>query len=87
MKDLYNYFKDYNHIKTNINSSQGIKRKNYYKYITYIRGLYELRRKECCVDNLYWYDCRGYFRCEDSYDPSSLIFTLIRLFQETFRKT
>ncbi|KMZ96439.1 hypothetical protein PVNG_06317 [Plasmodium vivax North Korean] len=77
MKHLYEYFKDYETIKKNINCDQ---RKNdkYYKYLTYISSLYNKHKDEegCCSWGTKM--CPYYFlQCDEAYDPRNLIRAIV----------
>ncbi|SBT58958.1 PIR Superfamily Protein [Plasmodium ovale wallikeri] len=69
MKDLHDYFKNYDTIDNDVTSSD--KCQNYNKYVTQNSILYENHHNKCCVspkDNL-----ENYFNCDEKYNPSNLL--------------
>ncbi|SBS94387.1 PIR Superfamily Protein [Plasmodium ovale curtisi] len=70
MKDLHDYFKNYNTIDNDV-ASYPDKCQNYFNYITKNNTLYEKYHNECCVspkNNL-----ENYFNCDAKYKPSNLL--------------
>ncbi|SBT02700.1 PIR Superfamily Protein [Plasmodium ovale curtisi] len=69
MKDLHDYFKNYDTIDNDVTSSD--KCQNYFNYVTQNNTLYEKYHNECCVspqNNL-----ENYFNCDEKYNPSNLL--------------
>ncbi|SBS89286.1 PIR Superfamily Protein [Plasmodium ovale curtisi] len=69
MKDLHDYFKNYDTIDNDVTSSD--KCQNYNKYVTQNSILYKKHYDKCCVspkDNL-----ENYFNCDEKYNPSNLL--------------
>ncbi|CAI7721625.1 PIR protein [Plasmodium vivax] len=75
MKDLFDYFKNYDSIKGK-KSTDGNKHEQYCKYLTYINGLYEKNISNCCVcfqgADKCREDCLHYFQCDQLYNPHNL---------------
>ncbi|SBT82975.1 PIR protein [Plasmodium ovale] len=75
-KDLYDYFENFDYIKSKIDSDIN-KCKNYYKYVTYINELYKKHKEDedydCCS---FWDDCNRYFKCEQKFNPTELLVEL-----------
>ncbi|KMZ79446.1 hypothetical protein PVIIG_04122 [Plasmodium vivax India VII] len=75
MKDLFDYFKNYDSIKGK-KSTVGNKHEQYCKYLTYINGLYERNISNCCVcfqgEEKCREDCPHYFQCNQLYNPYNL---------------
>ncbi|SBS79985.1 PIR protein [Plasmodium ovale] len=72
-KFLHDYFKNYQNIKRNLSSKE--KYNVYYKYLTYIRKLFD-KYKEDCSDFFDFYEnlCDEYFEIEsEHYNPSNLL--------------
>ncbi|SBT55471.1 PIR Superfamily Protein [Plasmodium ovale wallikeri] len=70
MKDLHDYFKNYDIIDNDVASYPDICQ-NYNKYVTQNNTLYEKHYDECCnspKDIL-----ENYFNCEEKYKPSNLL--------------
>ncbi|SCO65541.1 VIR protein [Plasmodium vivax] len=73
MKHLYEYFKNYNEIKTKIKCEKGEDNK-YITYLSYISSLYNKHIEEegCCSWSAEM--CPDYFlECDEAYDPQKLI--------------
>ncbi|KMZ94928.1 hypothetical protein PVMG_06044 [Plasmodium vivax Mauritania I] len=74
MKHLYEYFKAYDTIKSNIKCGDG-KNDKYFKYIKYISFLYNKHKEDCCS----WSAeiCPDYFlSCDEYYNPSKFVSAL-----------
>ncbi|SCO68384.1 VIR protein [Plasmodium vivax] len=75
MKDLFDYFKNYDSIKGK-KSTDGNKHEQCCKYLTYINGLYEKNISNCCVcfqgADKCREDCLHYFQCDQLYNPHNL---------------
>ncbi|SBS89656.1 PIR Superfamily Protein [Plasmodium ovale curtisi] len=70
MKDLHDYFKNYDTIDNDV-ASYPDKCQNYFNYVTQNNTLYEKYHNECCVspkNNL-----ENYFNCDAKYKPSNLL--------------
>ncbi|KMZ95090.1 hypothetical protein PVMG_05962 [Plasmodium vivax Mauritania I] len=73
MKNLHDYFKNFDHIKKNI-ETDGDKYKNYSKYIKYISKIYDNFEYECCDPRLDKDEIAPiYFKCADDYRPEKLL--------------
>ncbi|VUZ99964.1 PIR protein [Plasmodium vivax] len=76
MKNLHDYFKNFDQIKEKINSAGDKYKKDskYIKYIKYISEIYDEHESECCG---YEYDkdelCPTYFNCDDDLHPEKLL--------------
>ncbi|SBT36702.1 PIR Superfamily Protein [Plasmodium ovale wallikeri] len=73
MKDLFDYFKSYDHIKANIASMNEHKFEIYDKYLTYINKLYEKHKNNCCYNSTPWNYCVDYYNCQEKYNPNNFI--------------
>ncbi|SCA59593.1 VIR protein [Plasmodium vivax] len=78
MKNLHDYFKNFDHIKKYI-ESDGDKYKNYSKYIKYISKIYRNYEDECCDPALETREFSPiYFKCDEEYHPKKLLALLER---------
>ncbi|SBS95085.1 PIR Superfamily Protein [Plasmodium malariae] len=75
-KYLYDYFQNYDNIKTS-DACNAVKSEEYEKYLNHIIELYNKHKtqKECCIDS-FWPECEDYFKCNDEFDPKKLLSTL-----------
>ncbi|SCA82083.1 VIR protein [Plasmodium vivax] len=73
MKNLHDYFKNFNQIKEKMHSA-GDKYIKYSKYIKYISGIYDIYKIECCDPELDKFEFRPiYFKCGEAYHPQNLL--------------
>ncbi|VUZ98017.1 PIR protein [Plasmodium vivax] len=73
MKNLHDYFKNFEDIKEKI-ESDGDKYIKYSKYIKYISGIYDIYKIECCDPELDKFEFRPiYFKCGEEYHPQNLL--------------
>ncbi|KAI4840869.1 hypothetical protein MKS88_000632 [Plasmodium brasilianum] len=73
-KSLYDYFKNYNTIKTS-DTCNKCKNDEYKKYLNSISVIYNNVKENCCTPGIW--DCSNYFlSCEDDFDPSKLLSAL-----------
>ncbi|SBT83448.1 PIR protein [Plasmodium ovale] len=70
MKDLHDFFKNYNFIETNI-LTFGDKCQSYKNYIEYNDRLYKKYHTECCISKKN--NKENYFNCDEKYNPSNLL--------------
>ncbi|KAI4839092.1 hypothetical protein MKS88_002608 [Plasmodium brasilianum] len=75
-KYLYDYFQNYDNIKTS-DACNAVKSEEYEKYLNHIIELYNKHKtqKECCIGS-FWPECEDYFKCNDEFDPKKLLSTL-----------
>ncbi|SBS96719.1 PIR Superfamily Protein [Plasmodium malariae] len=70
-KYLYDYFKNYNNIKTSETCNK-CKNGKYKEYLEGIKSLYENEKENCCFPETW--DCSNYFlTCKSEFDPSKLL--------------
>ncbi|SCA59640.1 VIR protein [Plasmodium vivax] len=75
-KYLYDYFSNYNSIKT-YETCDHVKLDKYKKYLNDIFTLYEKHKKEYeCCDGSWSRDCFNYFKCDDNLNPQKLLIKL-----------
>ncbi|CAG9484327.1 unnamed protein product [Plasmodium vivax] len=75
MKDLFDYFKNYDHISNCDISTDQEKFQNYCEYVSYINELYEDYIGECCtyfMNGAHVDRCPNFFKCDDKYNPYNL---------------
>ncbi|SBS94776.1 PIR Superfamily Protein [Plasmodium ovale curtisi] len=72
MKDLFDYFKNYNSMETKITTIKN-KYSVFCKHLLYINGLYEKYMSKCCTCFLRSKECRDdcpdFFKCNQLYNP------------------
>ncbi|KAI4841547.1 uncharacterized protein MKS88_000280 [Plasmodium brasilianum] len=75
-KYLYDYFKNYDIIKTS-DSCNRVTHNVYEGYLNYIITLYNKHKNHmgCCIDS-FWPECEDYFKCNEEFDPNKLLSTL-----------
>ncbi|GAB69425.1 hypothetical protein PCYB_001730 [Plasmodium cynomolgi strain B] len=75
-KYLYDYFSNYNSIKT-YETCEHVKLDKYKKYLTEICTFYDEHKKkyECC-NGSWLHDCFNYFKCDDNLNPHKLLYKL-----------
>ncbi|SBS93361.1 PIR Superfamily Protein [Plasmodium malariae] len=74
MKYLYDYFKNYNTIKSSKQCSN-VGGKNYRAYLEAIKKLYDVEYNSCCSTGLT--ECPDYIlTCDDKFDPNKLLSAL-----------
>ncbi|SBT85550.1 PIR protein [Plasmodium malariae] len=75
-KYLYDYFQNYDSIKTS-DTCEVVTPEKYEKYLNYIITLYNKRKEEdVCCSGPFLIDCEDYFKCDDEFDPNMLLSTL-----------
>ncbi|GAW82741.1 variable surface protein [Plasmodium gonderi] len=77
MKELHDYFKGYENIKSYV-TSDVIKQKHYCEYITYINEIYKRHLKDSCVcisnPSFFCFEkFPDYFKCDKTYYPNNLL--------------
>ncbi|KAI4833790.1 uncharacterized protein MKS88_000210 [Plasmodium brasilianum] len=73
-KYLYDYFKNYNNIKTSETCNK-CKNGKYKEYLKSISVIYDDEKENCCTPS-FW-DCSNYFlSCKDDFNPSRLLSAL-----------
>ncbi|KNA02004.1 hypothetical protein PVNG_04427 [Plasmodium vivax North Korean] len=75
MKDLFDYFKNYDYIRKCDVSKEQEKCQKYCKYVTYINELYEDYIGECCtyfMNGAHVGRCPKFFKCDEKYNPHIL---------------
>ncbi|VUZ93898.1 PIR protein [Plasmodium vivax] len=78
MKNLHDYFKNFDQIKKKIRSA-GDKYESYSKYLKYISKIYVNFEDECCDSELEEFEFKPiYFKCGDDYRPEKLLSLLER---------
>ncbi|KMZ95248.1 hypothetical protein PVMG_05886 [Plasmodium vivax Mauritania I] len=69
---LYDYFKNYHSIIEWNNSSN---KKDCEKYSAYVKSIIshydKIKKSDCCGTE--YYDCEDYFKCEEQYNPNSIL--------------
>ncbi|KMZ91969.1 hypothetical protein PVMG_06087 [Plasmodium vivax Mauritania I] len=71
MKHLYEYFKNYDEIKKEVNCLK-LKNDKYFKYIKYISFIYNKHKEDCC--SLGAEICPDYFlECDEYYNPNEIV--------------
>ncbi|SBS95089.1 PIR Superfamily Protein [Plasmodium ovale curtisi] len=70
MKDLHDFFKNYNFIETNILTSSD-KCQSYKNYVEYNERLYKKYHTECCISKKN--NKENYFNCNTQFNPSKLL--------------
>ncbi|SBT74630.1 Plasmodium vivax Vir protein, putative [Plasmodium ovale] len=79
MKELFDYFKNYDTFKCN-NDSKKTECKIHCEYLIYINKLYEKHIEECCTCFFRSNECRDncphYFKCDQKYNPYTLFSAL-----------
>ncbi|SBT86398.1 PIR protein [Plasmodium malariae] len=75
-KYLYDYFHNYDSIKTS-DTCKVVTPDKYENYLKYIITLYNKRKEEdeCCYGS-FLIDCEDYFKCDEEFDPNQLLSTL-----------
>ncbi|SBS96787.1 PIR Superfamily Protein [Plasmodium malariae] len=75
-KYLYDYFQNYDSIKTS-DTCNVVTSDKYEIYLKYIITLYNKRKgeDECCYGS-FLIGCEDYFKCDDEFDPKKLLSTL-----------
>ncbi|SBS91735.1 PIR Superfamily Protein [Plasmodium malariae] len=75
-KYLYEYFQNYDSIKTSV-TCKLVTPDKYENYLKYIITLYNERKGEdACCYGPFLIDCEDYFKCDDEFDPNILLSTL-----------
>ncbi|CAI7721752.1 PIR protein [Plasmodium vivax] len=78
MKNLHDYFKNFDQIKKKIRSA-GDKYEIYIKYLNYISKIYVNFEDECCDSELEEFEFKPiYFKCGEEYHPQNLLSLLER---------
>ncbi|SBT85708.1 PIR protein [Plasmodium malariae] len=77
-KYLYDYFQNYDSIKTS-DTCKVVTLDKYENYLKYIITLYNERKGEdaCCYGS-FLIDCEDYFKCDDEFDPN-ILFSLTNI--------
>ncbi|KMZ80042.1 hypothetical protein PVIIG_01822, partial [Plasmodium vivax India VII] len=69
---LYDYFKNYDSLIQWNNSSN---KENCDKYLAYVNSIIsyydKIKNSDCC--GIKYYDCKDYFKCEEQYNPNSIL--------------
>ncbi|SBT00679.1 PIR Superfamily Protein [Plasmodium malariae] len=75
-KYLFDYFENYDSIKT-YSTCQSVSFDKYKEYISNISKLYSKHKSKnkCCIDS-FWSDCPDYFKCQNEFDPNTLLSSL-----------
>ncbi|CAI7721806.1 PIR protein [Plasmodium vivax] len=85
-KDLHDYFKNFEYIKSNACNKKNCA--EYLKYINYVNNLYMKYYdgyKACCEYDTIEPHCEPYFTCDEKYDPSALL-PILKSAQEKSRR-
>ncbi|GAB69434.1 hypothetical protein PCYB_001820 [Plasmodium cynomolgi strain B] len=73
MKNLHDYFKNFDSMKEGKISEANNNRELYCDYVAYIYGLYEKYIDDCCIcyfaSDKCIENCPHYFKCDEKYDP------------------
>ncbi|KMZ82827.1 hypothetical protein PVIIG_03642 [Plasmodium vivax India VII] len=75
MKDLFDYFKNYDYIINCNISTDRRKYQKYCEYVTYINELYDDYIGECCtyfMNSAHVDRCPKFFKCDEKYNPYNL---------------